>query len=188
MFNVLLAAEEGAENSAILPHDLYEVFWGSIATIIVVSIIVWKAGPAIKNMWNGRIERLSGELGSAEAARQEAEALLADVEGRIANADQEKARIRSEADETKEALKQQTAERAQREAEEVRRRATADIAASQAQVAADLQAEIAALAVGAAEQIIARNLDESTQRQLIESYISGVGTSNGGDGHGRGRS
>jgi F-type H+-transporting ATPase subunit b len=179
MFHVLLAAEEGAENSAILPHDLNELLWATLAVIIVVSIIVWKGGPAIKNLWNGRIERLSNELGAAESARQDAEALLADVEGRIANADQERTRIRSEAQQTAVALEQQTADRAQREAEDVRRRATADIAASQAQVSADLQAEIAALAMGAAEQVISRNLDESTQRQLIESYIANVGNGEG---------
>jgi F-type H+-transporting ATPase subunit b len=178
MFNVLLAAEEGAENSAILPHDINELIWASIATIIVVSIIVWKAGPAIKDMWNGRIARITGELESAASARQEAEGFRAEIQNRIANADQERARIRNDAQQTAVALEQQTAERAQREAEEARRRAVSDIGASQAQASADLQAEIAALAMGAAEQVIANNLDEATQRQLIESYISNVG--NGG--------
>lgn len=180
---VLLAATEGhAENAPILPHDFNEVIWGSIAFLIVFGLIWWKGGPAIRDMWNGRIERISGELGSAESARQEAQAALADVEGRIANADQERARIRTEAQRTAASLVEQTAERAQREAEEIRRRAQADIAASQAQASADLQAEIAQLAIGAAEQVVARNLDEATQRQLIDAYIANLATADAAGG------
>lgn len=179
---VLLAATEGehVENSAVIPHDFNEVIWGGIAFLIVLGVIIWKGGPAIRDMWNGRIERISGELSSAETAHQEAQAMLSDVEGRIANADQERARIRAEAERTAASLIEQTAERAQRDAEDVRRRAVSDIAASQAQVSADLQSEIAQLAVGAAEQVVAKNLDEATQRQLIESYIANVGSGTAG--------
>jgi len=179
MNNLLVfAAEEGAENSAILPHDFNEVIWGSLAFLIVVSLIVWKGGPAIKNMWNGRIERISDELSVAETARRAAEAELGEVEQRIAHVDQERARIRREAEQTAAALAVQLAERAQKEAEEIRRRSAVDVETSRAQAGADLQAEIAQLAVEAAEAVVARSLDEATQSQLIESYISQVG--NGG--------
>jgi F-type H+-transporting ATPase subunit b len=178
MQNLLLFAAEGGheENGAILPHDINEVIWGSIAFLIVITLIIWKGGPAIKNMWNGRIERISGELSDAAGARAEAESKLADVERRIADVDQERARIRAEAQATAESLAAQIAERAQREAEEIRRRAVLDAEAAKAQAGADLQAEIAQLAVEAAETVVAGSLDDQTQRQLIESYIARVGS------------
>jgi F-type H+-transporting ATPase subunit b len=178
MQNLLVFAAEAGheENGAILPHDINEVIWGSIAFLIVITLIIWKGGPAIKNMWNGRIERIQGELDDAESARRQAEAKLTDVEQRIANADQERARIRGEADQTATSLAQQIAERAQREAEEIRHRAALDVETSKAQAGADLQAEIAGLAIEAAEQVIAQNLDDATQRQLVENYISNVAT------------
>ena len=40
---------------------------------------------------------------------------------------------------------------------------------------ADLQAEVGGLALGAAEQVVARNLDQATQDRLIEQYIQQVG-------------
>lgn len=177
MLNLLVLAAEGgghAENSFILPHDINEVIWGSSAFLVVVTLLVWKGGPAIKNLWNGRIDRLSNELSEAATARMEAEAALADVEARIANADQERARIRSEALQTAAAVKEQIAARAQADAAELRARVAADAEASKAQVLADLKAELADLVVGAAQAVVARNLDSQTQAELIESYIANL--------------
>ena len=84
---LVLAAESGHKpNGAILP-EINEVIWGSIAFLIVAALIIWKGGPAIKKMWDGRIDRLRGELGDAAAARAEAEAEQAGVQQRIADVD-----------------------------------------------------------------------------------------------------
>ncbi len=174
---VLLAAEAGAENAPILPHDFNEVIWGSLAFIIVFALIIWKGGPAIKGMWSGRIERFEGELSSAASARAEAESSLADVESRIANAEAERERILAEADRNAEAVRAQLAERAAQDAADVRRRGVADIEAAKAQVAADLSSELADLAVGAAEAVVANSLDQAAKEDLVERYIASVGES-----------
>jgi F-type H+-transporting ATPase subunit b len=178
MHNLLLFAAEGGveENSAIIPHDINEVIWGSIAFFIVFGLIIWKGGPAIKNMWNGRIDRLRAELDDAEAARVASEGKLAEVDKRIANADQERTRIRTEAQQTASAVAQQIAERAVKDADEIRQRARADADTARAQAGADLEAELARVAIGAAESVVQNNLDNATQRELIESYISKVGS------------
>lgn len=178
MFENLLLAAGGVPtpNGPIIPHDINEVIWGSISFTIVISLIIWKGGPAIKGMWNGRIERLSTELSDAETARSTAEAKLADVEHRIANADAERDRIRSDAAQNAVVLKDQIAARAVKDADDVRRRGVADVESSKQQVAVDLGAELADLAVGAAEAVVARNLDVGTQDELIERYITNVGS------------
>ena len=38
----------------------------------------------------------------------------------------------------------------------------------------DLRGEVAQLAIGAAETVVQRSLDEATQTQLIEDYINQV--------------
>jgi F-type H+-transporting ATPase subunit b len=178
MHNLLLFAAEGGheENGAIIPHDINEVIWGSIAFFIVFGLIIWKGGPAIKNMWNGRIDRIRAELDAAEAARVASEGKLAEVETRIADADQERSRIRTEAQQTAAAVAQQIAERSVTDAEEIRQRARADADNARAQAGADLEAELALVAIGAAESVVQHNLDAATQRELIESYISRVGS------------
>lgn len=173
---IILAAEGHHEpNGVIIPSDFNEVIWGSTAFFIVAFLLIWKGGPAIKGMWNSRIERIEKEVSEAADDRAEAEAQLADVQARIANADEERQRIRAEASRTAAALSEQIASRTETDLVEIRARATADAAASKAQVEADLRSEIASLAVGAAEQVVARSLDAETRNDLIESYITKVG-------------
>lgn len=175
MLTQLVIAAADAENGFILPHKIEEVFWGTLAFVIVVSLIVWKGGPAIKAMWNERIDRLSNELEAAETARAEAEAKLTQVEAGIADADNERARLLAEAAETAETVKAQLIERSATDAAEIRARGAADIEATKVQATSDLQAEIGVLALGAAEAVVANTLDERTQAELIEGYINRVG-------------
>lgn len=176
--SLILAAGEAIEpNRPILPFDNNETFWGTIATTLVIALIVWKGGPAIKEAWNGRIQKIETGLAEAAAARTEGEAAAAEVQQRIANVDGERQRILAEARDTAAALQSQLLAKAEQEAEDLKSRATADIEASKTQVMADLRAEVAALALGAAAEVVSRNLDATTQNDLIESYISKVGTS-----------
>lgn len=163
-------------NGWLLPEDLNKVYWPSSAFFIVVGLIWWKGGPAIKAGWNGRIERIEGELDSAEEARTEAEAELGRVRSQISDAEAARQRILDDARATAENLERQLVERAHTEAAEAKARAEADLVAARQQVLADLSDEIGALALGAAEAVVASNLDESTQQGLIDAYISQVGS------------
>lgn len=174
MNNTLIFA---ADNQAILPHDINEVYWASTAFFLIVGLIWWKGGPAIKKAWNGRIEGIEADLAAAEQAVTDAEAELAEVQTRIANADAESELILSEARATAQTMRQQMAERAAVEASEITARAAADVEASKAQAMADLQQEVSALTLGAAEQLVRSNLDDEAQQRLVESYISEVASS-----------
>ncbi len=174
---IILAAEEGAHhaNSFLLPGDINEVIWGSIAFLLLVAAFFWKGLKPVKGMWYGRIERIANELESAEAARREAEGKLAAVESDIADADSERDRILAEARETAGTVRAQIIERAGTDAADLRARGTADVEAQKAQASNDLQAEIGVLALGAAEAVVTNSLDAGTQNELIENYINRVG-------------
>ena len=174
MENLLILASEGHAANNWLYGDWKELAVTGVASIILFALLWWKGGPAIKDMWNGRIERISGEVTDAEAARAEAERALAEAQGRVADLDAEKARLLSEARSTAEAVKAQIIARAEEEAAGLVERARADADAARAQVGADLQAELAGLALGAAEAIVRERLDDATQSALVDSYISGV--------------
>ena len=58
---------------------------------------------------------------------------------------------------------------------ELRARANADIESAKSQAIADLRGEVTALAIGAAEQVVGRNLDQETNAALVEAYINSVG-------------
>jgi F-type H+-transporting ATPase subunit b len=175
---MILAAKSacGEANCSHLP-PISEVIWGTIAFVIVVGLIWWKGGPAIKAAWKGRIERIEGELESAAEARSAAEDDLAGVRDSLANADVERQRIVDEARSSAANLKAQLIERAKVEAAEITARANADVEASRSQARADLASEVSTLAVGAAEAVVASSLDDDTKRKLVEDYIQKVGAS-----------
>jgi F-type H+-transporting ATPase subunit b len=170
---LLLATEE--PNGFLLSSDLKEVAWGSIAFFIILGLLIKFAGPAIKTAMSARTERLAKELDDAAAAKAEAQAKLADVQHRIADAGNERQRILDEAATTSASLKAQLQAKAEQDAAELVARATADVEASKGQALADLQADAASLAMGAAEAVVNRNLDAATQTELIETYITQVG-------------
>jgi len=154
--------------------ELTELIWGGLAFLIVF-FFIWKMGlPAIKKGMNARTERIRSDLAAAETQRSEADQLLADYRAQLADAKNESARIIEEARQSADALKRDQEARLQSELAEMRTRATADIEAAKTQAIADLRGEVAQLAVGAAEVVVGKNLDQATQVQLIEDYINQV--------------
>ncbi len=177
MLSTILAAESEG-NGFWLPHDINEVIWGTIAFVIVIGVIVWKAGPAIKKAMAARPERISGELSAATDALAAAETKRDQIKSALADSDSEAARIVAEARETAERLTVEIVERAHSDAAAIRARVVVDIESSRRQATTDLTHDVSRLALGAAEQVVHSNLDDTTQQSLIEAYIAQVGSSN----------
>jgi F-type H+-transporting ATPase subunit b len=155
-----------------------EIIWGGIAFFITL-LALWKfAYPGMKKGMEGRSERIRADLQAAEDARVEAEQLKAEYEQRLAAAKQEATRVIEDARGTADALKAELQQRAEAEIGEMRQRAAADVEAMKGQALADLQHEVAQIAIGAAEVVVEKNLDEATQRQLVENYINTVASRN----------
>ncbi|HEY8547032.1 MAG TPA: hypothetical protein VIL36_18360, partial [Acidimicrobiales bacterium] len=86
----------------------------------------------------------------------------------------EAGRIIEESRQAADQIKRDQEARLQEELAELRARAVADIDAAKAQAMSDLRGEVAKLAIGAAETIVQRNLDEATQTQLVDEYINSI--------------
>ena len=170
-------AECNKAPSPIVP-DATDLIWGSAAFVILL-LAMWKfALPALRAGLQGRSDRISDDLAKADAARREAEELLATYQRQVAESKAEATRIIEDARATAEGLKADMARRAEAEIAEMRERAAHDVEASKAQAIADLTGEVASLAIGAAEVVVQRNLDRDTQVSLIENYINQVGSAN----------
>lgn len=151
-----------------------EIIWGAFGFLVVFFFVAKFGYPAIKKSMDARTERIRSDLSAAEAQRSEADQLLADYRAQLADAKNESARIIEEARQAADGLKREQEARLQTELAEMRTRATADIEAAKTQAIADLRGEVAQLAVGAAEVVVGKNLDQATQVQLIEDYINQV--------------
>ena len=172
---ILASGGEVEPNGFWLPHDINEVIWGSLAFFIIAALLWLKALPFAKKAMADRSDRIEKELADAEAARVGTEGELAELRSKLANADQERARIIAEARKSAESLQAQLIARAEDDATAIRARGTADAESAKHQAIADLQADVAALAMGAAEAVITQSMDASTQQSLIDGYIDQVG-------------
>lgn len=172
MLALLLAAGEHEPNDIILPHDINEVIWGTIAFLIIFGAL-WKfgLGPARQGM-AARRERIETELSEAADARAAQESRLATLRAQLSGADSERDRVLADAQATAAAIASDAEERTARDGEEARERARRDIAASQQQAMADLQRSVSDLTLGAAEVVVRNALDDAAQDELIESYIA----------------
>ena len=151
-----------------------EFIWGSIAFLVLL-FLLWKfAYPSIKQGMEARTERIRADLASAEDAKTAAQTVLDEYRAQLADAKAEAGRIIEEARAAADAVKRDHETRLQTELAEIRARAVSDIDSAKAQAMADLRGEVAQLAIGAAETVVGRNLDEATQVQLVEDYINQV--------------
>lgn len=169
------ALEDCKKAKSIITPAVPEIIWGGLAFLIVFLLLAKFAFPALKKGVKAREEKIRSDLETAESARQEAEDERAKYQASLAEARGEANRLVEEAREAAERVRQETIARAEEDAAEIRSRAADDIGLAQARAMADLRSQVADISIELAEKIVERNIDRSTQEQLIESYISSVG-------------
>jgi F-type H+-transporting ATPase subunit b len=153
-----------------------ELIWGGIAFAVVAFALIKFAFPAIKKSLAAREEKIRNDLEAAERARVEAEEERAQYEGKLAEARTEANRIIEEARQAAEGVRADLVAKAEADAAEVRARAQEDARLATERAMADLRGQVTDLSIELAEKIVERNLDADTQRALVESYISSVGS------------
>jgi F-type H+-transporting ATPase subunit b len=151
-----------------------EIIWGALGFIVVFGFLAKFGLPAMRKAMNDRTEKIRGDIQAAENQRAEADQVLAEYRAQLNDAKAEAGRIIEEARQAADQIKRDQEARLQSELAELRTRAVADIDSAKSQAMNDLRGEVAALAVGAAETVVQRNLDSATQTQLVEDYINQV--------------
>ena len=152
---------------------------GSLASIIVFSLLYWKAGPIIKKSFADRTAGIQKELDDAAGAKTAAVAEAERIRQAQGDIDAERARLYAEADAQAEALLADGRTRLAAEVTELEARARADIAATAGRSSDELRVEIAKSAGTAVDAIVRDTLDDAAQQELIEEFIARVGAGQG---------
>jgi len=178
----LLADGKSVDDCQEAPNPLVpeknEIIWGTLAFVVLL-VGMWKWGlPAVQNMMHAREERIRGDLERAEQAKLEGEQTLQQYQGQLADARAEAGRLIDEARQDADRVRRELVARAEEDANEVRARAQADVALQRERALAELRTDVAQLSIDLAERIVERNLDRTTQMQLVDSFIDQVGRSN----------
>ncbi len=158
---------------------LKELIPATLASIIVFSLLYWKAGPIIKKSFSDRTAGIQKELDDAAAAKAAAVDEAARIRQAQGDIDAERARLYAEADTQAEGLLADGRARLAAEIAELESRAEADIASAAGRGSDELRTEIAKYSSAAVDAIVRDTLDDAAQQELIENFIARVGASRG---------
>jgi F-type H+-transporting ATPase subunit b len=175
-------AEHGVDDKGYTSHswiwpEQAELIYGSLASVIIIGLLVWKAGPLAKKAFNDRTAKIQGELDDSAKAKTDAEADAARIRQAHGDIEAERGRLLAEADAQAEALLTDGRARLVAEIAELEAKADTDIASAGTRVSDELRNEISRLAATAADRVVANSLDDATQQRLVEDFISRVGAS-----------
>lgn len=122
-----------------------------------------------------RQKEIDDTYGEAEAARTDAQALEAEYRQRLTQAKSEANEIIKAAGVTAAAQAEQLVDEAQKEVASIKRRAEEDIEAQRRMAAGQLKNDISSLALALAGKVMEKELDDSAQKELIDSFIDNMG-------------
>lgn len=165
------AEEDGGGLGLLLPHP--EELIGGIIAFGIVFFFMWKwAFPAIGKTLEARSQAITGQLKDAEAAKTEAQSLLEDYRGQLADAKSQANRIIEDARGTAETVRAEITAKATAEAEDIVAKARAEADNEKARALSDARQEVANLSIDLAEKVIGESLDREAQQGLVERYLA----------------
>ncbi len=129
----------------------------------------------IKNMIDSRQSEIDGMYSDAEGAKAGAEALKAEYEKRLEAARDESEEILKSAQRRAQLREEAIIADAKAEADRVLARADEQIALEKKRIANEVKDEVSKMAIDIARAVIERDVSEDEHRELIDSFIDGVG-------------
>jgi F-type H+-transporting ATPase subunit b len=185
---VELCEDQGGElhcdKEGITTHDPFlpetaEIIYGGIASLLIFALL-WKfAWPQIKKGLTARTERIQKELDEAAQASADAATEAARIRQAKGDINAERERMLAEAERQAASVLEEGRARLAQELLDNQARGQADIAAARSRAGAELRAEIARLSTAAIDQVVNGAIDGQTHQQLIEAFISRVGSGQG---------
>ena len=166
-------AEGGSKGaSALITPEIGLMFWTLVTFLILLILLAKYAwGPIVKAM-NAREDGIRNDLDSARKEREDAQRLLEDHRELLSLARKERAEAVEAGRRDAERLKAEILDEARKQRELLMKQAESQIDAGLRQARASLKGEAADLAIRAAGKLMGRNLDDATQRRLVDDYLT----------------
>ena len=115
---------------------------------------------------------LCHSIDQARKSREDAEALVAEQRELLAEAHRQRADATEQGRKEAERLKGEILDQANQQREQLLKQTEEQVRSELRQARSELRGFAADLAIGAAERLLARNLDGDTQRKLVDEYLA----------------
>jgi len=176
------AAEGGDSSSLLIQPQFGTIFW-TVVTFLILAFLLGKyAWKPLLAAVETRETGIRDSIDGAKREREEAQKLLDEHRAMLNLARKERADAVEAGRKDAERLKAEILEEARKQREQLMRQAQAQIDAGLRQARAELKGEAADLAIQAAGKLLGKNLDDQTQRRIVEEYLAELERMGGGSG------
>ena len=148
--------------------------WTLVIFIVLLIVLSKYAFKPITKAVEDREKSLADAIEAAQRDRDESGRLLQDQRDQIESARDEAQRIIAEARAAAEQVRGKMIEQAHGETTDLLDRARREIDAERDRAIAALRLEAVDLAIAGASRVIGRNMDDQSNRQLVESFLKSV--------------
>ncbi|MEM6286998.1 MAG: F0F1 ATP synthase subunit B [Bacteroidota bacterium] len=156
----------------LLSYNAGLIVWIGLAFSLMFFVLAKFAFPVIINGLKERETTIEESMTRAERALAEAKQLQADNEAARREAERQAQTILRDAKEAADAQRAADLEKTKADIARMQASAQADIETQKQQALSELRAEVAALAVGAAEKILQKEIDGAEQAALVDRFIT----------------
>lgn len=171
----LLAQEAEAHGPPnLLSPNVGLMFWTLMIFIVLLVILTRFAFRPMTAAVRAREDALEAAIAAAKRDREEAARLLEEQRKALDATRADAQRSIAEARTTGEKLRNEMLEQAKHQQHELLERARVEIDNERRRAIADLRREAVDLALLGAAKVIERNLDDQTNRRLVESFLASV--------------
>jgi len=169
-----LAAAEGEGGGGLLSPNTGLMAWTLIIFVTLFLLLRKYAFPAIVGAVAARERALEEAIASAKRDREEAAKLLEEHRRQIDVARTDAQRLIAEGGKAGEKIRTDMIEEARRQQQEILDRARQEIGIERDRAIAELRREAVDLAIKGASKVIERNLDDETNRKIVEDFLAGL--------------
>jgi F-type H+-transporting ATPase subunit b len=181
----VMASEGGGSGGlgqALIQPQIGTIFWTLVTFVLMLLILRRYAWAPLLGAVEARELSIAESLAQASKEREDAQALVQEHRDLVAQARRERAEALSLGQRDAEKVKAEILEEARRQREQVLKQTEEQVAASLRQARDEMRGVTADLAIRAAEKLLSKNLDDATQRKLVESYLADLEQRTGGAG------
>lgn len=175
MPSLAVAQEAAAANTpGLLSPNPGLMIWTLVIFVLLFLVLRRYAFPPILGAVEARERALEAAIEGAKRDRDAAAQLLAQQQAALDASRQEAQQLLAQAHQAAERTRTDALEQTRLQQEELLARARREIDADRLRAIADLRREAVDLALAGATKVIGRNLDDASNRQLVEDFLGTI--------------
>ncbi|KRM43398.1 F0F1 ATP synthase subunit B [Lentilactobacillus parafarraginis] len=152
--------------------DMLFVMISFLILMYLIKLVAWK--PITKMMQN-RSDKIANDIDSAKNSRDKAAELAQKRQAELDKTREDASAIMNTAKQNGQKQREQIVEDARNEASNLKSSAEKDIEQQRQEALANSRKDVASLSIEIASKIISKELNEDDQKELVNSYIEGLG-------------